>query len=179
MEMEMGGQILQQYLIGPLMAYLSRATPEAVPTGVPQSVAPGAPQLRPATQQPMGGNGVVLRDGEGATPDEIATTRVGRWMSPVEHEAMTSTGRVQAPYNGAGATHITVPPNPLAFRPPPQSTMFVEFNVPNSQLRVHDPNAGWGRVWGRGSLEARLAASKGLTVPSSMPPAFNIQDTTP
>ncbi len=81
MTMEMGGQILQKYVVGPLMAYLSRATPEVVPIGVPSGATPGEPSgaapIRPATQQPMGGNGVVLRDGEGATPAEMAASRGG------------------------------------------------------------------------------------------------------
>lgn len=33
--------------------------------------------LRPAAEQPIGGNGIVLRDGEGATPAEIAASRGG------------------------------------------------------------------------------------------------------
>lgn len=107
------------------------------------------------------------------------TTRVGRWMSEAEHLAMIERGTVQAPLNGAAATHVTVPPNPSAFTPPPQSTIFTEFNVPNSQLNIHDAANGWGRVFGPGSLEARLAASKGLPVPTSMPPATNIRKTNP
>jgi hypothetical protein len=35
------------------------------------------PQIRPGTAQPQGGNGVVLRDGEGATAAEIAAGKVG------------------------------------------------------------------------------------------------------
>ena len=81
MTMEMGGQILQQYVYGPLVEYLSRAAPEGVPSGAapgaPPGEPPGAPPLRPATEQPRGGNGVVLRDGQGATPAEIAASRGG------------------------------------------------------------------------------------------------------
>ncbi|MEK7705918.1 MAG: RHS repeat-associated core domain-containing protein, partial [Myxococcota bacterium] len=104
---------------------------------------------------------------------DAGTVRVGRWMSQAEADAMAATGRVQAPMNGAGAAHVTVPPNPAAFDPPLKSSTFVEFDVPASQLRLHDPTQGWGRVFGPGSLEARLAARKGLPVPSEMPPATN------
>lgn len=94
-------------------------------------------------------------------------------MSQGEADAMAETGRVQAPLNGAGATHVTVPPNPTAFDPPRSSSVFMEFDVPESQLRVHDTSQGWGRVFGPDSLEARLAARKGLPVPTEMPPATN------
>ena len=42
MEMQMGGQILQTYLVGPLMAYLSRM-PEGIPLGVPSGRPSNAP----------------------------------------------------------------------------------------------------------------------------------------
>jgi len=113
----------------------------------------------------------------GGLAGEGGTTRVGRWMSEVEAKAMIEAGQVQEPFNGAGATHVTVPPNPGAFKPPPGSTKFAEFDVPTAQLRVHDPGKGWGRVFGPGSLEARAAAAKGLPVPVSMPPATNIKVT--
>jgi hypothetical protein len=106
------------------------------------------------------------------------TTTVGRWMSQDEFGAMQSSDTVQAPLNGAGATHVTVPPNPAAFTPQPSSgSVFVEFDVPSSQLRINDPGQGWGRVFGPDSIEARLAARQGLPVPTQMPPAFNIQQT--
>ena len=104
-----------------------------------------------------------------------ATVRVGRWMSSEEHGAMVSTGRVQAPRNGSGATHVTVPADASSFTPPPESPDFVTFDVPSSQLRIHDVGNGWGRVFGPGSLEARAAAAKGQPVPKSMPAATNIK----
>jgi hypothetical protein len=76
-------------------------------------------------------------------------------------------------------TSSWVPPNPEAFTPPLKSTVFAQFDVPNSQLNIHDLGNGWGRVWGPASLEAKLAARKGLPVPVAMPPAINIRDATP
>jgi RHS repeat-associated protein len=103
-----------------------------------------------------------------------AVTRVGRWMSEKETQSMLDTQLVQAPENGATALHVTVPPNPNAFKPPARSTKFVEFDVPDSQLRIHDMGNGWGRVFGPGSLEAKVAEAKGLPTPTAMPPATNI-----
>jgi len=113
------------------------------------------------------------------TSGAVEVTRVGRWMSEGEYQSMRASGRVQAPLNGAGATHVTVPPDPSSFKPPPQSARFVEFDVPTAQLRVHDVGKGWGRVFGPGSLEARAAEAKGLPVPTAMPPATNIRVVTP
>lgn len=107
------------------------------------------------------------------------TTRVGRWMSEAEHASMVDTNMVQAPFNGSNVSYVTVPPNSAGFIPKPPSTVFAEFDIPSSQLRIHDPGNGWGRIFGPGTLEARSAASKGLPVPTSMPSATNIQIKTP
>jgi hypothetical protein len=95
-----------------------------------------------------------------------------------EFDTMSQTGQV-VPATGPGVTHVTVPPNPAAFSPPPESTVFGEFDVPNSQLRIHDPEKGWGRVFGPDSLEAKNLQRKGLPTPTAMPPATNIKDATP
>ena len=109
---------------------------------------------------------------------ESGSVRVGRWMSQAEADAMAASGRVQAPLNGAGATHVTVPPNPAAFTSQPSfASIFIEFNVPSSQLRISDPSQGWGRIFGPNSIEARLAARQGLPVTTQMPPATSIQQT--
>ena len=77
--------------------------------------------------------------------------------------------------NGVSVAPMTFPSNPTAFNSPSRSTHFVEFNVPSSQLRVHDIGNGWARVFGPGSIEARLATSRGLTAPTKMPPATSIR----
>ncbi|OJH41008.1 hypothetical protein [Cystobacter ferrugineus] len=136
-----------------------------------------APTAVAATAMGPGGEEPPLKQGgqTGRPTSEAGTTRVGRWMSEAEYKAMLESGRVQAPLNSAGATHVAVPPNASAFQPPPKSTHFVEFDVPTEQLRIHDPVKGWGRVFGPGSLEARAAAAKGFAVPTEMPPATNIR----
>ena len=130
----------------------------------------------------MASLGVLLRGVAYADDLAIAannTTRVGRWMSEAEYSSMVETEMVQAPFNGSNVSYVTVPPNSSGFIPKPPSTVFAEFDVPSSQLRIHDPGNGWGRIFGPDSLEARLAASKGLPVPSAMPPTTNIRVTTP
>jgi len=47
----------------------------AVPTV--ENVPTNAPEIRPATQQPTGGNGVILSDAQGATPAEVAASTGG------------------------------------------------------------------------------------------------------
>jgi RHS repeat-associated protein len=46
------------------------------PTAAPPPT-PATPPVRPATQQPMGGGGVVLRDAQGATAAEVAASQTG------------------------------------------------------------------------------------------------------
>lgn len=140
-----------------------------------------APTAVAATAMGPGGGEQPVKQGSltGRPTNEAGTTRVGRWMSEAEYKAMVESGRVQAPHNGAGATHVTVPPNASAFKPPPQSARFVEFDVPTAQLRTHDTVNGWGRVFGPGSLEARAAAAKGFAIPTEMPLATNIRVTIP
>jgi hypothetical protein len=146
--------------------------------GMVLGLAPAA--MATMAKEPGSGRPPMAEDNSVRPPTKgPGTTRVGRWMSETEYQAMLESGRVQAPFNGAGATHVTVPPNASAFKPPPQSTRFVEFDVPSEQLRIHDPVNGWGRVFGPASLEARAAAAKGFTVPTEMPPAINIRVMTP
>jgi RHS repeat-associated protein len=75
------------------------------------------------------------------------TTRVGRWMSQKEFDAMVRSGRV---VEGAGGrTYVVRPPNPDAY--PAGKGIYAEFNVPTSSLRpaskpewavIPGPNAG-------------------------------------
>jgi hypothetical protein len=83
-------------------------------------------------------------------------------MSEAEYKAMLDTGRVQAPHNGAGATHVTVPSNPERFTPATsESTHFVEFDVPTSQLRIHDKTQGMGEGLRTRLLRGPLHAEAG------------------
>jgi hypothetical protein len=91
-------------------------------------------------------------------------------MSLAEYLDMTRTGRVQESYSGT--THVAFPPDWLAFvRQTPRRSVYVEFDVPAMSLVV--TGAGWAKIVGPNSVEGRLAAAKGRTVPQ-MPPAGNI-----
>jgi hypothetical protein len=131
------------------------------------------------TQRVIEGAGLALgtlpligRLGGAATTTATNTVTVGRWMSQAEANAITSTGRVQAPLNGTGQVYVSYPPNPGSFTPPPSSTTFLQFNVPASSLRITNPAAGWHVIDGPGSVIARLNATRGLPAPQ-FPPATN------
>jgi RHS repeat-associated protein len=100
----------------------------------------------------------------------MQTTRVGRWMSQAELDAMKASGRVQESYSGT--THVATPANASAFiNQAKPGSVYVEFNVPSSSLRA--TNEGWSKVIGPNSLEGRLAARKGLPLPQ-MPEATGL-----
>jgi hypothetical protein len=106
----------------------------------------------------------------GATALTRETTRVGRWMSQIEYDAMRVSGRVQQSYSGT--THVASPANATAFINQAKSgSLYVEFNVPTSSLKT--TNEGWSKIIGPDSLEGRLALRKGLPVPQ-MPVATDI-----
>jgi hypothetical protein len=98
------------------------------------------------------------------------TTRVGRWMSRTEYDAMIGSGRVQESFSGT--THVASPADASAFiNQAASGSLYVEFNVPTLSLKA--TNEGWSKVLGPNSLEGRLAARKGLPIPQ-MPPATDI-----
>ncbi|OHX36482.1 hypothetical protein BJL95_07505 [Methylomonas sp. LWB] len=90
------------------------------------------------------------------------TTRVGRWMSQAEHDAMKASGKVQESFSGT--THVADPEDASAFiNQAKPGSMYVEFNVPTSSLKA--TNEGWAKIIGPNSLEGRLAARKGMSIP--------------
>jgi RHS repeat-associated protein len=108
----------------------------------------------------------LLRGGRAANE----TTRVGRWMSQAEHDAMRTSGRVQESFTGT--THVASPADAAAFiNQAKPGSLYVEFNVPTSSLKA--TNQGWSKVIGPKSLEGRAAARKGQPIPQ-MPAATDI-----
>jgi hypothetical protein len=98
------------------------------------------------------------------------TTRVGRWMSQAEYDAMKASGKVQESLSGT--THVASPADASAFiNQAKPGSVYVEFNVPTSSLKA--TNQGWSKVIGPNSLEGRLAERKGLPIPQ-MPAATDI-----
>lgn len=99
-------------------------------------------------------------------------TRVGRWMSPAEHEAMTETGMVQEA--GGGTTYVASPADPAAYGQQAVSgSRYVEFDVPQDSLAPAGKE-GWAQIPGPNSLYGRLAAMRGLPIPQFRP-ALNIE----
>ena len=104
--------------------------------------------------------------------DAWALTRVGRWMSSSEHEAMVATGMVQE--GGGGTTYIAHPADSTAYGPQAAlGSRYVEFDVPRDSV-VPAGKTGWAQIPGPESLYGRLAAMRGLSV-RQFPPAINIE----
>jgi RHS repeat-associated protein len=112
--------------------------------------------MDPCDETPQGGSGL---------------TRVGRWMSPQEHQAMVDTGMVQP--GRTGVINVARPPDPLAFRAAPSGSRYVEFDVPGSSL-VQGGTKGWATIPGPDSIFSRVNMLRGLP-PYEFPPALNIE----
>lgn len=99
-------------------------------------------------------------------------SRVGRWMSKAEYDAMKITGKVQESFTGT--THVAYPANASAFmRQAANGSYYTEFTVPTNSLKVTNPGEGWAKIVGPNSLEGRLAAIKGREIPQ-MPDAMDL-----
>jgi RHS repeat-associated protein len=87
---------------------------------------------------------------ERAGAEELS--RVGRWMSEAEHEAMVTSGRVEESTLN-GVTSVTHPPDPMQWIRQTDGGRFVEFDVPTSALRangtkIYGPNSVFGKGLG-------------------------------
>lgn len=106
----------------------------------------------------------------GPTGNTSQLVTVGRWMSAAEHELMMKTGRVVESFSGT--THVALPSDIGAFiKQASLGSRYVTFAVPATALKV--TSQGWAKIIGPSSLEARLAAKKGLPIPQ-MPSASDI-----
>lgn len=124
----------------------------------------GGLQAWPAGVELVGIAGVLSKVGN------ITTTRVGRWMSQVEYDAMKLSGKVQESYSGT--THVANPADASAFiKQAKPGSLYIEFDIPSTSLKA--TNEGWSKIIGPNTLDARLATRKGLPVPQ-MPNATNI-----
>ena len=107
--------------------------------------------------------GVIGRTGGGG----VDTTRVGRWMSAAEHDAMTASGKmVESTLNGVSS--VSSPPNPGAWSKQAAGTRYVEFDVPTSAVRGTGANS---KIYGPNSIFGPKLGIK------EMPPATNIKVT--
>lgn len=89
-------------------------------------------------------------------------SRVGRWMSRAEYQAMKTTKVVQA--DSAGMHRVAYPATPDAYKAAPKGDIYVEYDVPTSSLSPGGTEA-WRTIYGPGSPAARLAEKKGLPTP--------------
>ena len=135
--------------------------------------------------QGLNPNGVVAVDDLGIVDNEIygynyqntgnsgtANKRVGRWMSQAEYDNMISTVRVQESFSGT--THVAYPNNLDSYiKQAKPGSIYVEFDLPQSNLKQTDMNNGWAKIIGPNSLEGRLAAKKGNAI-LNMPRVDNI-----
>jgi hypothetical protein len=95
-------------------------------------------------------------------------TRVGRWMSPAEYDAMVESGTVQE--GAGGVTSVVNPADPEAFMgPPPPGSTYAEFDVPSDSLSPGGKE-GWSSIRGPNSWQAKY----GLAL-REMPSASNIE----
>ncbi|OPH47378.1 hypothetical protein BC351_40195 [Paenibacillus ferrarius] len=119
----------------------------------------------------VSGSGKIVAKGVGDTVAQtVESTRVGRWMSKDEYNKMIETGRVQE--GGGGQTYAAFSKD--AFQKQAASdAIYVEFNVPASTYVVTNSELGWIKFVSPTSLEGRLAARKGIEIPS-LPEAKDI-----
>ena len=104
--------------------------------------------------------------------DDTRLTRVGRWMSLEEQQAMERSGMVQE--GSGGMTHVAHPADPVAYeRQAPAGDRYVEFDVPAVSLRAGGA-PGWAIIAGPNSLYGRLALRRGEPVPQ-LPPVRNVE----
>ncbi len=104
---------------------------------------------------------------------ESGSTTVGRWMSKIEYADMLNSGKVQESFSGT--THVAYPSNINAFiKQAKPGSIYVEFEVPTSSLKVTNNTEGWAKILGPNTIEGRLARKKGEHIPQ-MPTAKNIK----
>ena len=104
-------------------------------------------------------------------PSEL--TRVGRWMSKGEYEAMIKTGKVQMSPDGNRA-YVASPADIEAFgKQAKPGSVYVEFEVDSSCIYPAG-KTGWGQIPGPKSIYDRLLQNKGYSPITEMPNAYNI-----
>jgi hypothetical protein len=112
------------------------------------------------------GTGLLLARGSQTANEGGGVTRVGRWMSQAENDAMVAAGRMQESTSLRGVTSVTSPPNAATWARQTEGTIFTEFNVPSEVLR-----GGGSKIYGPNSI---FGPKLGIT---EMPPATNIIQT--
>jgi hypothetical protein len=100
-------------------------------------------------------------DDEGAEEEGTGLTRVGRWMSPEEYQAMEDAGMVQ-PGRVSPQVSVAHPADIEAYmQQAAPGSRYVEFDVPENSL-VPGGKEGWATIPGPDSIFSRLALQRGL-----------------
>lgn len=76
---------------------------------------------------------------------------------------MTAMGRVQPMLDGRDMKHVTSPPDADAFRAAGVGSLFVEFDVDNTQM-FPGGREGWFILYGPNSIHGRNAVRMGMLV---------------
>lgn len=86
-----------------------------------------------------------LKLGETKIINGVKTTRVGRWMSPLELEQMQKTGKIVQ--GGGGQTFISINGVKDFKGAAPKGSIYVEFDVPTNSL-LQGGKEGWYKMIG-------------------------------
>ena len=84
-------------------------------------------------------------------------------MNRAEYDAMAAAGRMQPTVKGMEMKHVTVPPDPDAYRAAVAGSVFAEFDMIDAQVS-RGGNAAWLIVYGPNSVLGRLAKQRGQSV---------------
>ena len=93
-------------------------------------------------------------------------------MSREEYDATVGAGRVQPNLDGREMKHVTAPPDADSFRAADAGSVFVEFDVDDTQM-VSGGRQDWFIIYGRNSVHGRNAARKGMLI-VEMPAVQNV-----
>jgi filamentous hemagglutinin len=108
----------------------------------------------------------LLKLGETQLVDGVATTRVGRWMSPSELSQMQNSGSVVQ--GSGGQTFISIN-GALDFKgASPKGSVYVEFDVPANSL-LQGGKDGWFKMIGPDAMNSQkflLNKQGGVQLPS-------------
>ena len=166
-----GGSVWKGILEGAVYGALDGAALAVVIFGIVTAVKAIAASVRAANAARAARSAQVADTVSAQKVVQPATERVGRWMSKGEYDEMVRTGMVQE--GAGGVTYVSRPADMASYvKQAKPGSLYVEFDVSVSSLR--NTQAGWAKIIGPNSIDARYMISKGLMPPTSMPRAFNI-----
>jgi RHS repeat-associated protein len=131
-----------------------------------------------------GNNPVNESDPSGFDPTPKGFVRVGRWMCDDEYKKMLESGLVQPSKSNGGADISQAasdpsggPPSQSAYRNMEPGDVFVEFDVPEKNVRQGGMNSACCKIYGSNSRINVPLAARGEGLEPGMPVAKNIEIT--